>query len=95
MNRAAFTSEDIRFTYKDGVLYGFVMRYPKDGVIRIKSCKRAGVAVGGGDFDIRSISVLGHEDLPVTFERNDKELIVRVEGRIDTAYPVCLKMVLD
>ncbi len=95
VNRAAFTSEDIRFTYKDGILYGFVMRYPEDGVIRIKSCKRVGVVVGGGDFDIRSISVLGHEDLPVTFERNDKELTVRVEGRIDTAYPVCLKMVLD
>lgn len=96
VNRTPFTSEDIRFTYKNGVLYAFVMQYPEDGVIKIKSYKQEDTSrVGTGDFDIRSISVLGYEDAPVTFERTSEALTIQVNGEIDTDYPVCLKIVID
>ena len=35
--RDPFTSEDIRFTTKDGTLYAIVLRYPENGIVNIKS----------------------------------------------------------
>ncbi|WP_236714371.1 alpha-L-fucosidase [Paludibacter jiangxiensis] len=35
--KVAFTSEDIRFTTKNGILYAIVLDYPKDGQVIIKS----------------------------------------------------------
>ena len=96
VNRSGFTSEDIRFTYKDGVLYAFVMRFPTDGVVKIKSYKKAEEKQPGtGEFDILGISVLGHEDANVTFEKTLDALEIKVDKEIDTEYPVCLKIVID
>lgn len=92
VNRAPFTTQDIRFTYKKGTIYAFIMKFPSNGKIKIKSLKR--VSNQSGDFDIRSISVLGH-DTPVTFDRNKERLAVNVAGKFTSDYPVCLKIVID
>jgi alpha-L-fucosidase len=85
-NRGSFTSRDFRFTYKDGTLYAFAMKYPKDGKILIPSLKRQN-ATGTGDFDIQSVRVLGY-NAEVNFSRNTEALSLEVKGSIDTEYPV-------
>lgn len=85
-DRGPFTSRDFRFTYKNGTLYAFVMKYPEDGKILIPSLKRHSAA-GTGDFDISSVRVLGY-DREVGFSRNAEALGLEVKGAIDTEYPV-------
>ena len=94
VNRAPFTSDDFRFTYKDGMLYAFVMRFPKDGKILIPSLGTIDPSTHNGDFNIKSVSVLGH-DAKVSFSRTLKGLTAKIEGVADTPYPVCLKMEID
>ena len=95
VHRQAFTQEDIRFTYKNGILYAFVMKYPQDGAIEIKQCRLVGVAARSGDYDITAISVLGYPDAAVTFQRDNESLKIQIKGQIDTPYPVCLKIQID
>lgn len=92
VNRDPFTSQDIRFTYKNGVIYAFVMKFSPEGKVEIKALKR--VSDRSGDFDIKSVSVLGN-NAEVTFERNTDSLAVYVNGRVESDYPVCLKIVID
>jgi alpha-L-fucosidase len=94
VDREAFTPEDIRFTYKRGTLYAFVMKYPGDGNIRIPSLGKARGLTGTGDFAIRSVSVLGYPNA-VTFNRDADGLAITVEGTIDTEYPVGFVLELD
>ena len=75
----AFTSEDFRFTVKGNSLYAAVLRYPEDGVVRIRSL------AGKGDAHqhhfngfLRKISVLGFEEEPV-WSREDDALVIRTE----------------
>jgi Alpha-L-fucosidase len=92
VNRAPFTPQDIRFTYKNGVIYAFVMKFPTEGKIEIKALRR--VPEHEGNFDIKSVSVMGN-DTGVTFERNTERLAINVEEEIKSDYPVCLKIVID
>ena len=94
VGRAPFTSQDFRFTYKEGTLYAFVMNYPKDGAIQIPSLKSCMGGFASGDFDILGIRVLGH-DAKVSFERGEKALTLQVDGNIETEYPVCLAIKLN
>jgi alpha-L-fucosidase len=92
-DRGSFTPRDFRFTYKGGTLYAFVMKYPGDGKIAIPSLKR-NTAAGSGDFDIKSVRVLGY-DARVRFSRNAGALNLEVEGAVDTEYPVGFAIALD
>lgn len=49
-----YTSEDIRFTTKDGYLYAHIMEWPEDDRVLIKSIK---------DTDIKSVKLLGGKSL--------------------------------
>ena len=93
-NRTPFTSSDFRFTYKEGVLYAFVMRYPEDGKIFIPSLGTIGPGTHDGAFDIKSVSVLGY-NAKVDFTRSQEGMTLSVEGEIDTEYPVCFAMEID
>lgn len=88
VNRMAFTSEDIRFTYKAPYVYVHVLVWPKDGKVSIKN-------MGRKKFDavIEDISVLGYEN-PVSFRHTEEALEIQVDGTIETAYPVCLKVTI-
>jgi alpha-L-fucosidase len=94
IDRESYTSEDIRFTYKKGTLFAFVMKVPEDGVVRIKELRKM---VRDKDWylgDILSISVLGYDNR-VTYERVDDYLTISIQGKIDTEYPIVLKIILD
>ena len=91
VNRAKFTSEDIRFTYKAPYLYATVLSWPADGRIRITSLKNRSKYFLG---HVERVEVLGF-DKRVSFARTDDALEVTVDGNVSTAYPVCLKILTD
>jgi alpha-L-fucosidase len=94
VNRAPFTAEDIRFTYKNGVIYAFVLRSPEDGIVKIAALKKTKAGMGMGDFDIKGVSVLGY-DIGAEFNRDTERLEIRLAEKIDTRYPICLKIAID
>ncbi|MDR2371261.1 MAG: alpha-L-fucosidase [Treponema sp.] len=87
VEREPFTPQDFRFTYKNGVLYAFVMKFPKDGKIAVPSLGSGLAAVGTGAFDIVSVRLLGYSNR-VSFARDRSALSITVEGSIQTEYPV-------
>lgn len=92
VNRSPYTSQDIRFTYKNGVLYAFVMKAPGNGKIDIKSLRLYKGRTG--DFDIKSVSLLG-SDQEVKFERDLETFTATLSKEITTDYPICLRIVID
>lgn len=93
--RATFTSEDIRFTYKDGYLYAFVMSYPQDGVVKIRSIQKP-VMYGPGarEFDVRSVHMLGKEG-ELKFVKEEDGLKIRGGCPVLEGVPVGFRIELD
>ncbi|MCR5328092.1 MAG: alpha-L-fucosidase [Saccharofermentans sp.] len=82
----AFTSEDFRFTFKNGYLYAFCMR-PASQEFTIKSLRRS----GRYDIVLGSVEVLG--DLTVADTKRDSEgLKIKLNKDPDTDKPVCFKI---
>ena len=94
VDRNPFTSNDFRFTYKKGTLYAFVMKYPSSGIITMPSLKYCDALTGSGDFDIRSVRILGYDN-KVSFARSTEGLTLSVEGAITTEYPLGFALELD
>ena len=81
-----FTSEDFRFTYKNGYLYAFCMR-PSSKELTIKSLKLSGKY----DLVLGSVDVLG--DLTVADTKCDSEgLKITLDKDPDSDKPVCFKI---
>lgn len=93
-DRSSFTSEDIRFTYKDGYVYAYVMQKPLDSCIKIKNMKSFYNGTNNGDFEIRSITVLGYGD-DITYTRTNEALEVKLNKPFETDYPICLKIEIN
>ncbi|MGL6175294.1 MAG: alpha-L-fucosidase [Cellulosilyticaceae bacterium] len=91
--RAHFTSEDIRFTYKEGTVYAFVLEVPIDGKVTIKSMKKTS-SIGGGDFDIKEISILGNQE-KVGYSRDEEGLHIQFKMPIPMEYPIGIKIQID
>jgi alpha-L-fucosidase len=91
-NRAGFTAQDIRFTYKGGVIYAFVMKFPEDGRIRIR-CFNNDRHTTLLETPIRKVSILGYPN-PVTIDRQREYCDFIIDGSIDTQNPICLKVEL-
>ncbi len=89
MQKKNYTSEDFRFTYKDGVVYAFVMRWPEDGIVRIKTFGKDSHTYCGS---IKNVEVLGGKN--TQFMRCREHLTVKSDG-ISTEYPVCIKIIVD
>jgi alpha-L-fucosidase len=89
----AYSPADIRFTCKGGSIYAFVMRFPDDGNITVKSLRRRMRPNAGGDFDITGISVLGEEARAI-FKRDDQSLRVKVRLKKND-FPICLKISIN
>lgn len=87
--RSAFTTEDFRFTFKDGNLYVFAMKWPEDGVVRIKTLGRTS---GQLNAFITDVKVFGGEN--VRHKLCDEHLTVMAEG-ITTDKPVLIRLTLD
>jgi len=87
-NRADYTDEDFRFTYLNNHLYVFALKWPVDGVVRIKS-------LGSGDNSvhrglIKDVSILGYDD-KVDSIRSDGYLTV-IAPKHKSEFPVCIKV---
>ena len=89
VDRAPYTSEDIRFTYKAPYLYANVLSWPKNNQVNIKSLSKKGFAG-----HIEDVKVLGY-NAKLKFSHNEDSLALQVEDCIDTKYPVCLRITID
>ncbi len=87
--REPFTSEDFRFTFKDGSIYVFAMKWPEDGVVRIKALGERSALFNAV---IESVEVLGAETCDFTLCKD--YLSVYSKG-ITTDKPVCIKITTD
>ncbi|MFI3206741.1 MAG: alpha-L-fucosidase, partial [Clostridia bacterium] len=84
--RKSFTSEDFRFTFKDGTLYAFAMKWPQDGVVRIK-------LLGGKskqfNAKINNVTVLGSQKSEHIL---CDEYLTVMGDPMSTNEPVCIKI---
>ena len=88
-NEKGFTHKDFRFTYKNGFVYTFWMR-PKGKTVKIKTFAKH----VPHDFLVNSVSVLGDNTVK-SFERNEKEMIIRLEKEPSNDLPMCFKIEID
>lgn len=88
--RSQFTSKDIRFTYKTGAIYAFVMKWPKSSIIHINSF---GVNSKTCNSLIKNISILGYSK-EIIYNRENEFLTVEAKN-INSSYPVCIKISID
>ena len=90
---SVYTSEDIRFVINHGRLYAFVMRWPENGDVLIKSLPKLPL-VTQLDFNevIDDVSVLGY-DRKVSWKQNEKGLLLHADG-IETDEPAAVRISL-
>jgi len=67
-----YTSEDLRFTTKDGKLYAIALGWPQDGKLRIKTLAKASKDMPR---EIVKVDMLGY-DAPLKFDRTSDALVL-------------------
>ncbi len=72
-----YTSEDIRFTTKDGRLYAIVLGWPEDGKLKIKTLNRNSTWLPA---EITRVELLG-ASAPLQFERTADALVINVPSQ--------------
>ncbi len=72
-------------------LYANVLNWPSSNEVVIQSLKKESKLFEG---HIDRIELLGLNH-SLTFNRTEVGLIVKVDGKIDSPYPVCLKIKID
>jgi alpha-L-fucosidase len=89
-----FTPEDIRFTVNGSCIYAFVLSWPENGVVKIRSlAERDASRLPLFHGIIKDVSVLGFEEKPV-WERNDEALVITAE-KVKSDKPVVFKILVD
>lgn len=82
--RLSWTSEDFRFTFKDGKVYAFQMRWPDNNRVLIKS-----FALGSAP-QVYKVGLLGYEQ-DIAYQQTEKGLLVDLPVQRNSAkYPHCL-----
>ena len=82
------TAEDVRFTTKAGKLYAFVMDWPKDGKVAVKSLgKAAGHAAG----PVTGVRLLG-SDAKIDWTQSDAALSVTLPATRPCDFAACLEV---
>ena len=87
-----YTKEDIRFTVKGDSIYAFVMQYPEDGVLTIRSLadsKDQNVPEFHGL--IEQIRVLGFDKANVQWKTDSEGLHLQIQG-VKTDLPAVLRI---
>ncbi len=91
VDRMPYTSADIRFTCKGPLVYAFVLKYPEDGKITIKSLGRdLGL---GSDCPVLSVKTI--QGTECAFSRDEDGLHIQGPAGIRTEYPVCFQILTD
>lgn len=88
--RDSYTSEDIRFTSRGDIIYAIVMKWPEDGIVKIKSI---GKKYKNLLTSVRNMEVLGYQVQPhFGFA---EQLIVTAKYVKAQDMPVVLKITID
>ncbi|MBU2877921.1 MULTISPECIES: alpha-L-fucosidase [Aliiglaciecola] len=88
-NLKAFSAQDIRFTYKDNILFAFVLAPPEND-IQIKALKNAGLL----NKNIQSISMLGSDE-KIHWHRNKNGLTIKLPETLPQQPVIGFKILLD
>lgn len=91
IDRAPFTSEDIRFTCKGPKVYAYVLSYPEDGRITIKSLARE--LKWGSDCHVLSVETMDGE--ACAFTRDEEGLHIQGRTGLNTKYPVGFQILTE
>ncbi len=86
-----YTSKDIRFTYKAPYVYANLLKFPGDNKTLIKSFAKKLNHFKG---TVKNVEILG-SDAPLNYALTTDGLSVEFNEKIDTTYPVCLKITID
>lgn len=87
-----YTREDIRFTVRGGSIYAFIMRFPEDGRVTIRSLGDS-EDQNTSEFHglIRDVRVLGYGDAKTEWTKDTKGLHLNIRG-VETELPVTLRI---
>lgn len=89
--RRPYTDEDIRYTYKNGAVYAFLMKPSAKGYAVLTAF--ATPANGEDDLTFSEVTLLGSE-MPVSFTRDAGGLRIQFQAP-PTACPICFKLVVS
>lgn len=84
----AFTAEDLRFTYQAGALYAFQLR-PDGNRVCIRSLAKTQFR----DLTVAAVELLGHG--AVDWQADETGMYLSVPEGVDTALPICFKIIMD
>lgn len=87
--RAPFQTDDIRFTYKNESIYAFSLKWPEDGILKIKLLGKKEKIFKG---IIKDVCILGYGG-KLSYELGDELVISAPE--LKSEYPVCIKVSID
>jgi len=84
-----YTSEDIRFTTKKGVLYAYLLAVPGEPRVVIKSLAKDSQQTAGQK--ISEVSLLGHGG-KLEWSQNDQGLLVKLPEKATSQYAISLRI---
>lgn len=88
--RKPYTTQDVRFTYKNSNIYAFVLKWPEDGKVKISTF---GVGSKVCNALIKNVEVIGSPD-GCSYKREQEYLEVSAPS-LKSDYPVCIKIRVD
>ena len=90
-DRGNYSNEDIRFTFKNGFLYAFVLNCFEKDMVRITTLgKTKGYYYG----KIANVECLD-QSVNLSFERSNDDLLIKLDKKITHSNPITLKITLD
>ena len=75
-NRSEYTSEDIRYTMRGQYIYATVLKWPEDGIVRLKEMGHASKRFRS---DIEETEILGYGVSPNVERRDALEITAKLE----------------
>jgi alpha-L-fucosidase len=86
--RQPFTSEDVRFTTREGTLYAVVLAWPAGGRVTVRSLARGSPHLRG---EVRSVELLG-ATTPVKWRRDEAGLHVELPAARPSEHALALRI---
>lgn len=87
-----YTKKDLRFTYKTGAVYVFVMTNKKLNKITVKNLRNANE--NGIRYNITKAELLGYPNR-VNWNQTSKALTLEIQGTVPSELPLCIKVHID
>lgn len=87
-DRSSFTSEDIRFTAKDGKLYAFFMKAPQNEICKIYSLGRRDLLF---NTIVTKVTALDTKET-LEFSQNEEALTIHCRPSCSNSYPICFRI---